>query len=42
LRFLYPSGVSTLKELGRAMIYVSMHGFDKPILDVKDIVTVGK
>jgi uncharacterized protein YbjT (DUF2867 family) len=42
LRFLYPSGVSTLKELGRAMIYVSMHGFDKPVLDVKDIVTVGK
>ncbi|HET6402961.1 MAG TPA: epimerase [Candidatus Kapabacteria bacterium] len=42
LRFLYPSGVSTLKELGLAMIHVSARGYDKPVLEVNDIVAAAR
>lgn len=42
LRLLYPSGVSTLKELGLAMIHVSARGNDKPVLEVNDIVAAAE
>jgi nucleoside-diphosphate-sugar epimerase len=38
LRRLIPGYVSTLKELGLAMINVVTVGYDKPVLEVKDIV----
>jgi hypothetical protein len=38
LRLLYPSGVSTLSELGLAMVHVSVRGYSKPVLEVKDII----
>jgi uncharacterized protein YbjT (DUF2867 family) len=38
LRFAAPSSASTLKELGCAMIHVAERGYDKSILEVKDIV----
>ena len=37
-RVAFPGVVSTLKELGVAMINVTMKGYDKSILEVKDIV----
>ena len=38
LRFLFPGFVTTLKELGLAMIEASSAGYDKKIIEVKDIV----
>jgi len=38
LRFLFPPFVCTLKELGLAMIHTVTLGYEKPILEVKDIV----
>ncbi len=42
LRLLYSSGVSTLKELGLAMIHVSARGYGKPVLEVNDIVAAAR
>ena len=42
LRLVFPSGVSTLKELGLAMIHVARKGYDKSVLEVKDIVKAAK
>lgn len=42
LRMVFPSGVSTLKELGLAMIHVALRGYEKSILEVKDIVKAAK
>jgi len=42
LRRLLPKHVSTLRELGVAMIRVSRAGYDKPILEVKDIVRLAR
>ena len=36
-RLLYPSGISTLQEVARAMINVATTGYPKQILEVKDI-----
>lgn len=41
-RFAFPGFVSTLSELGLAMINVSIYGYNKQILTVKDIVTLAK
>lgn len=41
-RFLFPKYVSSLKELGLAMINVTLNGYDKKVLEVKDIVKVAK
>jgi len=41
-RNLFPKYVSTLKELGLAMINAAIKGYDKPILEVKDIVILSK
>jgi len=42
LRFAFPSAVSTLKEIGLAMIHVSEHSYPKQVLEVKDIVLAAK
>jgi uncharacterized protein YbjT (DUF2867 family) len=42
LRRFFPGTVSTLAEVGQAMINVTLHGYDKQILEVKDIVAVAK
>ncbi len=42
LRLLLPKYVSTLKELGIAMINAVLRGYEKPVLEVKDIVELSK
>jgi hypothetical protein len=42
IRLVAPNAVSTLKELGLAMIKVSRDGYSKHIIDVKDIHTLAK
>jgi uncharacterized protein YbjT (DUF2867 family) len=42
IKLLYPSGASTLAELGRAMLNVAAHGYPKRVLEVSDIVLEGK
>ncbi|MDB5141344.1 MAG: hypothetical protein JWQ66_57 [Mucilaginibacter sp.] len=42
LRRFFPGTVSTLAEVGQAMINVTLHGYDKQILEVRDIVAVAK
>jgi hypothetical protein len=37
-----PKYVSTLKELGLAMINSVLKGYEKPILEVKDIIELSK
>jgi uncharacterized protein YbjT (DUF2867 family) len=41
-RFLFPKYVCSLRELGLAMINVVLKGYDKKVLEVKDIVKLGK
>lgn len=41
-RFLFPRYVSSLQELGLAMINVVLNGYDKKVLEVKDIVKLAK
>lgn len=41
LKAVYPNGASTLKQLGQAMINVTKYGYDKRIIEVKDIVLLG-
>lgn len=41
-RAIYPSGFCTLKEVGLAMIHVAAKGYEKKIIDVKDIVQLAK
>lgn len=42
LRALFPKFVSTLGEVGLAMINVVLKGYDKKVLEVKDIVKMAK
>ncbi|WP_295668040.1 NAD-dependent epimerase/dehydratase family protein [uncultured Mucilaginibacter sp.] len=42
LRWVFPGGVSTLAELGRAMINVTRLGYGKQIIEVKDIKALAK
>lgn len=42
LRLLLPKSVSTLRELGLAMIQVTLKGYSKHILKVKDIVALAR
>lgn len=42
LRFLFPGFVSTLKELGEAMINSAVRGYGEHVLEVKDIVKLAK
>ena len=41
-RKVFPNMVSTLAELGQAMINVTRFGYDKQILEVKDIIDLAK
>ena len=41
-RAVFPRFVSTLAELGLAMINVTLYGYEKQVLEVKDIVAVSK
>jgi hypothetical protein len=41
-RKLFPNMVSTLAELGQAMINAARFGYEKQILEVKDIVALAK
>ena len=41
-RVLYPSGFCTLQEVGQAMINAAIKGYNKHILEVKDIVDFAK
>jgi putative NADH-flavin reductase len=38
LKPLFPNAVSTLREVGLAMIHVTIRGYDNPVLEVKDII----
>lgn len=42
IRFVMPKYISSLKELGMAMINAVIKGYDKPILEVKDIRALSK
>jgi hypothetical protein len=42
LRSVFPNHVTTLKELGLAMINVVKYGYAKQVLEVKDIVDLAK
>jgi uncharacterized protein YbjT (DUF2867 family) len=42
LKFMMPRYVSTLKELGVAMINAVLKGYDKKILEVRDIINLSK
>ncbi len=39
-KVLFPGSVSTLAEIGQAMIHTVTQGYEKKVLEVKDIVTV--
>jgi len=39
---LFPKYVGTLEELGNSMIYVTLNGYEKKILDCVDIRRIGK
>ena len=39
-RALYPSGFCTLEEIGLAMIHVAQKGYDRHIIDGKDIIKI--
>ncbi len=41
-RAVLPGMVSTLKEMGLAMINAAVYGYDKQVLEVKDITTLAK
>ena len=42
LRPMFPNFVSTLKELGQAMINVTLRGYEKRLIEVKDIVRLAQ
>ena len=42
VKLFYANAGSTLAELGRAMIRVAARGYDKPVLEVPDIINAGK
>jgi hypothetical protein len=42
LRALMPNTVSTLAELGVAMIAVVRTGYEKPVLEVRDIIALSR
>jgi hypothetical protein len=34
---MFPKYVGTMEELGNSMIYVTLNGYEKKVLEVKDI-----
>ncbi|MFD2574275.1 NAD-dependent epimerase/dehydratase family protein [Spirosoma soli] len=41
-RMIFPAGFSTLQELAQAMIKAATQGYEKPVLEVKDVVKLAK
>ena len=39
-RALFPGGFSTLRELGLSMINAALIGYEKPVLEVRDIIAL--
>ncbi len=39
---IFPGGVSTLAEVGRAMISVTRNGYKQSVMQVKDIIEAAK
>ena len=37
LKALFPNGVTTTEQVGRAMLAVARSGFSKPVLETRDI-----
>lgn len=42
LEKMFPKHVGTMEELGNSMIYVTQNGYEKKVLEVKDIRKTGK
>jgi hypothetical protein len=42
VRKVFPNFVSTLGELGQAMLNITLRGYSRPILEVKDIVATAQ
>jgi uncharacterized protein YbjT (DUF2867 family) len=42
LRAIFPNQVTTTEQLGRVMIRLARHGYDKSILDSRDITALGR
>lgn len=42
LRSVFPSSITTTRELGRAMLHVARSGWPQPILEMADIVRAGR
>ena len=42
VRWIMPNSVSTLAELGQAMINITLHGYTKQVIEVKDILVLAK
>lgn len=42
IKLLMPNGISTLQELGNAMIHVTLKGYTKTIIEVEDIHAIAK
>ena len=42
LRFLFPRYISSLQEIGLAMIQASLQGYHQPIIEVKDILALAQ
>ena len=42
IKMISPKSVLTLKQVGDAMINVTLKGYEKKILEVKDIITLTK
>jgi len=41
-RALFPNGFCTLKELALAMIHITQRGYDKNIIEGRDIIRLGR
>ncbi|NJM25675.1 MAG: epimerase [Bacteroidia bacterium] len=41
-RVMFPSFVTTLKEVGIAMIHVAQQGYVKPVIEVRDIIAIAR
>jgi uncharacterized protein YbjT (DUF2867 family) len=42
LRRLFPAHVATSRELGRAMLAVARHGYERPVLESRDIIRLAR
>ena len=34
---LFPNSLNTMRQVGQAMIYAAQHGYEKNVIDIKDI-----